>query len=102
MAEPIYDDGFLGYTGGKPDIPEPVDNVNHPKHYQSNSGLEVIEVIDAFTEGLVGYEAAYTANVLKYVCRWKQKNGIEDLRKAKWYLTRLIDKLECDEMEDAR
>ena len=69
---------------------EPVDNVNHPQHYQSKSGLETIDVIEAFTEDLVGGEATNTGNVLKYMCRWKSKNGLEDLKKARWYLNRLI------------
>lgn len=70
------------------------DMVNHPKHYKAKNGLETIDVIDAFTENLEGYEAAYTANILKYVCRWKEKNGVEDLKKAQWYLNRLIDRIE--------
>lgn len=69
---------------------EPADNVNHPQHYQSKSGLETIDVIEAFTEDLVGGEATNTGNVLKYMCRWKSKNGLEDLKKARWYLDRLI------------
>lgn len=73
---------------------ESVDNVNHPQHYQSKSGLETIDVIEAFTEELVGGEATNTGNVLKYMCRWKSKNGLEDLKKARWYLNRLIDIVE--------
>ncbi len=68
----------------------PVDMVNHPPHYQSSSGLEVIDVIEAFTEHLTGAEATNTGNVIKYICRWKEKNGLEDLKKARWYLDRLI------------
>lgn len=68
-----------------------MDNVNHPNHYKSNSGLETIDVIRAFTEGLNGMEAVDTANVLKYICRWKKKNGVEDLKKAMWYLNDLIE-----------
>jgi hypothetical protein len=68
------------------------DNVNHPHHYQSNNGLEVIDAIEAFTEDLVGMEAVCTANALKYICRWKKKNGVEDLKKAIWYLNKLIEK----------
>lgn len=68
------------------------DNVNHPSHYQTKSGLEVIDVIEAFTEDLVGMEAVCTANALKYICRWKKKNGEEDLKKAVWYLNKLIEK----------
>lgn len=69
------------------------DNVNHPAHYKTSSGLEAIDVIDAFTEDLKGYESVYTSQILKYTLRWKHKNGIEDLEKANWYLTRLINKL---------
>ena len=68
--------------------------VNKPPHYQTKTGLETIDVIDAFTEDLTGMEAVCTANVLKYVCRWKKKNGVEDLKKARWYLNRLISTLE--------
>lgn len=68
--------------------------VNHPSHYQSQSGLETIQVIDAFTADLVGTEAVCTGNVLKYICRWKHKNGLQDLKKAKWYLEHLINHLE--------
>lgn len=70
------------------------DMVNNPAHYQSDSGLEVIDVIEAFTADLKGYEAVETGNVLKYMCRWKKKNGLEDLKKARWYLDRLIENVE--------
>ena len=71
------------------------DNVNHPSHYKSKSGLEAIDVIEAFTEGLTGFEATHTGNVIKYICRWKHKNGLEDLKKARWYLNRLIENIEA-------
>lgn len=64
--------------------------VTHPSHYQSKTGLEVIDVIEAFTADLNGLEATDTGNVLKYMCRWKKKNGVQDLKKAKWYLEHLI------------
>lgn len=67
--------------------------VSHPSHYQSKSGLEVIDVIAAFTEGLEGIEAVDTGNAIKYICRWKDKNGIQDLEKAMWYIQHLIDHL---------
>ena len=66
------------------------DMVNHPPHYQSETGLEVIDVIEAFTMDLKGIEATDTGNVIKYICRWKGKNGLQDLEKAKWYLEHLI------------
>lgn len=65
--------------------------VSHPSHYQTSSGMETIQVIEAFTEGLEGIEAVDTAQVIKYVCRWKKKNGLQDLEKAMWYLTNLIN-----------
>lgn len=69
-----------------------IDNkVSHPNHYQSKSGLECKNVIEAATEDLVGYEAVYTANIIKYIWRWKKKNGDEDLRKAKQYIDFILD-----------
>lgn len=73
--------------------------VSHPSHYQSKSGLEVIDVIAAFTEDLSGIEATDTGNILKYACRWKSKNGIQDLKKIMWYTQHLIDHLEQKERE---
>lgn len=74
--------------------------VSHPAHYQSNTGLEVIDVIEAFTFDLKGIQAVCTANVIKYICRWKAKNGLQDLKKAKWYLTYLIEHIEKLEGEN--
>lgn len=67
------------------------DPVNHPNHYQTKSGLEVIDAIRAFTEDCQGIEGYYTGNTIKYICRWKKKNGLEDLKKARMYLNWLID-----------
>ena len=60
------------------------DNVNHPKHY-CKGGLECIQVIKAqlTPEQNIGY---LYGNVLKYLWRWPDKNGLEDLRKAAKYL----------------
>lgn len=74
--------------------------VNHPEHYISETGLETIDVIEAFTFELKGMEAVCTANVLKYICRWKHKNGVQDLKKAQWYLARLINRIENLEEEN--
>lgn len=73
--------------------------VSHPDYYQSKSGLEVINVIKAFTEGLEGIQAADTANIIKYACRWNKKaNSIEDkienVEKIIWYATHLKEELE--------
>lgn len=76
------------------------DMVNHPSHYMSETGLEAIDVIEAFTFDLKGIEAVCTGNALKYLCRWKSKNGVEDLKKAQWYLNRLIKHVEKLEKEN--
>lgn len=76
------------------------DMVNHPGHYISETGLETIDVIEAFTFDLKGIEATDTGNVLKYMCRWKSKNGLEDLKKAQWYLNHLINHVEKLEKEN--
>lgn len=76
------------------------DNVNHPNHYMSETGMETIDVIEAFTFDLTGIEAFNTGNILKYICRWKKKNGVEDLKKAKWYLENLIKHVEKMEKEN--
>ena len=69
------------------------DMVAHPPHYQTESGLETIDVIKAFTSDLKGIEATDTGNVIKYICRWGKKNGLEDLEKAQWYLNHLINEV---------
>jgi len=69
--------------------PVRTDAVNHPPHYTKHpSGVECIQVTEAmpFLEG----------NIVKYVWRWRDKNGVEDLKKAKWYLERLIANAERD------
>ena len=69
------------------------DTVNHPAHY-TQGGIECIEAIKAATVGLDGIEAVCTGNAIKYLWRWKQKNGAEDLRKAMWYIERLMEEVE--------
>ena len=67
-----------------------VDMVNHPPHY-TRGGVECIDALASATAGLEGLDAVCTANAIKYLWRWKQKGGVEDLRKAQWYITKLID-----------
>src|SRR6056297_924135 len=68
------------------------DNVHSPSHYNSGN----IECIDAIEEALTEEEMRgyFKANCIKYLWRERYKNGSEDLRKAHWYLSRLIDNLE--------
>ena len=65
------------------------DNVNHPSHYTQGK-IECIDAIEEATKGLFGISAVCVANVIKYIWRYKFKNGIEDLKKARWYLDKLI------------
>ena len=65
------------------------DNVNRPSHYTAGK-VECIDAMEAAVTGLEGMDAILTAQILKYVWRWKKKNGVEDLRKAEWCLKRLI------------
>lgn len=64
------------------------DNVNSPQHYLGK--VECIDCIESATAGLNGIEAFCTGNAIKYLYRWKKKNGIEDLKKAKWYIDKII------------
>jgi len=75
------------------------DSVNFPAHYQSANGVECIEAIKAamtFDE-FIGY---LRGNCIKYIWRYRQKNGAEDLRKARWYLCRLILEFETSPYDD--
>jgi hypothetical protein len=66
------------------------DNVNHPAHY-NQGGIECIEAIKAATgSGFVKY---CTGNVIKYLWRYDLKGGVEDLKKAAWYLDRAIKEM---------
>ncbi len=67
------------------------DPVNHPDHYTAGK-IECIDAIEAATSGLLGIEAMCTGNAIKYLWRWKRKGGVEDLKKARWYIDRLIGK----------
>ena len=71
------------------------DNVNHPSHY-TQGGTECIDAIKAATVGLTGIEAVCTGNAVKYMWRWKFKNGAEDIRKAMWYLEKLLEEVESE------
>ena len=67
------------------------DMVNSPPHY-NKAGIECIDAIAAATGD--GFEYALQANIIKYVWRYRYKNGTEDLKKAQWYLAKLIEEVE--------
>jgi len=75
-------------------IPEKLhDNVNSPSHY-NNGNIECIEAIKEAVNHLNGFEGYCIGNALKYLWRWKLKNGTEDLKKAIWYINRVIKEKE--------
>lgn len=69
------------------------DNVNHPSHYTQGK-VECIDALESATIGKSGIEAVCVANVIKYLWRYEEKNGVEDVKKAKFYLNRLLATLE--------
>lgn len=71
------------------------DMVNHPPHYQTDSGLEAIDVIEAF------FRTSYNlGQVFKYIARCGKKNDdLEDLKKARWYLDKEIEWRESDDLD---
>lgn len=70
------------------------DNINHPSHY-TVGGIETVDYIKAklTKEQFEGY---CIGNVIKYISRYRHKNGVEDLKKARWYLEKAIKKREGD------
>ena len=69
------------------------DNVNSPSHY-TQAGIECIDAITAAVSGKSGIEAVCVSNVIKYLWRYELKNGVEDVKKAQWYLNRLVSELD--------
>jgi len=72
------------------------DPVHSPIHYADGNGVECIEAIEA-SMSMEEFKGFLKGNVQKYVWRYAQKNGAEDLKKAKWYLERLITIVEMGE-----
>lgn len=74
---------------------ELIDNVNHPSHY-THGKIETIDKIEDVL-GLEGFQAYCVGNAIKYLDRYKLKNGFEDIKKAKRYLEFYIEKTEGKE-----
>ena len=72
------------------------DNVNNPPHYNL-AGIECLDAIAAATG--VGYEYYLQGNIIKYLWRYRYKNGVEDLKKAQFYLDRLVKEKEGTDNE---
>ena len=89
----LTDEELCDLMCGKPeeDMEEDMaDNVNHPKHYADTCSLECIEsMLVAF--GAENVYAFCICNAYKYLWRYKNKNGAEDLNKAEWYINKAED-----------
>lgn len=79
--------------------PKVFDPVNNPMHYASG-GIEAIEALEACMSP-EAFRGFLKGNVLKYVWRYENKNGLEDLKKAKWYLKALIFAMEMEQEKEA-
>ena len=69
------------------------DCVNSPPHY-NQKGIECIDAIHASTDD--GFQYYLQGNIIKYLWRYRYKNGVEDLKKAQWYLNKLIEEVGND------
>lgn len=69
-----------------------MDKIN-PSYYKRGK-FETIDVILDVTKHLGGNEGYLVGNIVKYISRYDKKNGVEDLKKARWYLNRLIGLVE--------
>lgn len=75
-----------------------IDNVNHPKHYANSCSIECIDAMQA-TFGIKDLAEYCVINAYKYLWRYKNKNGKEDLNKAEWYLNKFDELLEESDNE---
>jgi len=77
------------------DLNQITDMVNRPLHYNS-AEIECIDAMEAMVEGsdCEPHVAYCWQNAFKYLWRWPYKGGLEDLKKARWYLDRMISQLE--------
>ena len=67
------------------------DNVNHPEHYTGK--YECIDVMIE-TQGIDAVLDFCICNAFKYIYRHHKKNGIEDIKKAKWYIDKYLEIVE--------
>ena len=85
---------MLGNTGLKTHpFTKEDDKVNSPRHYNSGK-FETIDIIEDSVKDAEPFEAVCQANVIKYILRYRNKNGVQDIKKAIWYSNKLIDHLE--------
>jgi len=74
-------------------------DVINPSHYQRD-GMECIDAIKAAVQNLSGAEAFETGSAIKYLWRWKEKGGKDDLNKAIWFIRDMISEIEDQELQE--
>ena len=84
----VYEKMIKKQAQEQSDHKQTMDMVNSPPHY-NKTGIECIDAIKAMTDE--GFEYYLQGNIMKYLWRYRYKNGIEDLKKAEWYLNKLIE-----------
>lgn len=90
VARSIGYDLFGGAVEENPEAARAREAVEHPAHY-TQGGIECIDAIEAAMPP-EAYRGYLEGNVIKYLWRHRLKGGREDLRKAQWYLDRLVEK----------
>lgn len=96
----VYGDVVLKYDGSEQKSViiaqrEPVtnDNINHPLRY-TKGDIECIDAIKAATVGKTGIEAVDVGHIIRYLWRYEEKDGLESVKKAEWYIKHLIKEIE--------
>jgi|TARA_R110000796_G_scaffold17378_1_gene53544 hypothetical protein len=86
--EYIKDMRHMEYMNMKQKQADVSEMVNHPEHY-NKAGIETIDALEAML--VDGFDYYLQGNIVKYLWRFRYKNGVEDLKKAQWYLNKLIE-----------
>jgi hypothetical protein len=93
----ISETDLRDYIGMGWEQPFPHDPVTRPKHYMLLPGVEVRDVIKALVDKMTNYHpmiAADYVQMMQYGMRFMEKNGVEDLKKMRWYLDKIIEQTE--------
>jgi len=79
---------YMAYRAEEERKMQEEDMVNSPAHY-NKAGIETIDALQAMLNN--GFDYYLQGNIVKYLWRYRYKNGVEDLKKAQWYLNKLIE-----------
>lgn len=94
MSNPVSDEAEALFRISISEAPL-VDNVNHPPHYGNDTPYETIKVLKAWLTA-EQYQGFLIGNVIKYQSRYRNKGGVEDLKKSAWYLNKYIEEFPND------